>query len=476
MLGILGLAAGISRADPDLYHRIAQEDEVVEWASFWAFALAAALWGRAARRAGPRSGLFAAGMALFCLFVALEEISWGQRLFGFRPPAYFLEHNFQQELNLHNVVPTEGRKLALVALIAGYGLVLPSLSRVPATRGTLARFGVPASAGRVPAFAALLVAYQVYPWDLTGEWVELGLGSAFLLDAPSASAAGRRTPPAPLLAALAAGLLGAVTAAGTRLVTAGRPESLRAARTEAAALRRDLQAGDVRPGCGLHKRLYTWVREDAPPGLESGAFARLVRRGLPEDRARFFLDPWNSPWWVRQSCDRATGRRVLFVYSFGPDRRRDSDAWEVRGDDVGLVVRREIRSATQAAPAPGGRTRATQAGRSTRSPSSTTTLPPTTTRRIAGTPTRTRSSIRDERSITRSARFPTSRLPTSSSNPSVHAAFSVAAEIASSSDRPMPKQASVMANGIEGDSPPPGFASEARASVTPSSIRARAGA
>jgi hypothetical protein len=42
--------------------------------------------------------------SIFCLVVAGEEISWGQRLFGLFPPDVFQEHNDQQELNLHNLL------------------------------------------------------------------------------------------------------------------------------------------------------------------------------------------------------------------------------------------------------------------------------------------------------------------------------------------------------------------------------------
>jgi hypothetical protein len=40
----------------------------------------------------------------FALFVILmEEISWGQRIFGIANPAFFKEHNYQGELNIHNL-------------------------------------------------------------------------------------------------------------------------------------------------------------------------------------------------------------------------------------------------------------------------------------------------------------------------------------------------------------------------------------
>ncbi len=63
-----------------------------------------------------------------------------------------------------------------------------------------------------------------------------------------------------------------------------------------------------------------------------------------------------------------------------------------------------------------------------------------------------------------------------SARSSDHAAFSVEAMSDSSSVMCMPKQASVMANGIDGEKPPPGFTSVASATGTPRSISMRAGA
>ncbi len=41
-------------------------------------------------------------LALILLFGGLEEISWGQRIFGFETPA-FMQHNEQGELSIHNL-------------------------------------------------------------------------------------------------------------------------------------------------------------------------------------------------------------------------------------------------------------------------------------------------------------------------------------------------------------------------------------
>ena len=43
VLGTLVYAAGLQFSSPDLYYLTVQEDEYLEWATFWAFILAAAL-------------------------------------------------------------------------------------------------------------------------------------------------------------------------------------------------------------------------------------------------------------------------------------------------------------------------------------------------------------------------------------------------------------------------------------------------
>src|SRR5688572_18030880 len=69
-----------------------------------------------------RRSIFTALIALFCLFVAGEEFSWGQRLLGFGSPEYFLENNFQQELNLHNLPGAVVKpKWVFIIALAGYG-------------------------------------------------------------------------------------------------------------------------------------------------------------------------------------------------------------------------------------------------------------------------------------------------------------------------------------------------------------------
>ena len=108
--GLLSLAAAMAAtiyflADPAGFHAFAQEDRPLEWASALLLLLAAgmiAVRALAGRRERFTLALAAAiGLGLFV--TGMEEISWGQRLFGFATPERLAEMNWQSEFNLHNV-------------------------------------------------------------------------------------------------------------------------------------------------------------------------------------------------------------------------------------------------------------------------------------------------------------------------------------------------------------------------------------
>ncbi|HEY5622666.1 MAG TPA: hypothetical protein VIV14_02820 [Gammaproteobacteria bacterium] len=378
VLGCIAHAAILQTWFPDLYYLSVQEDEYLEWATFWAFALAALAYARIVPIAlahgtdSPRPRVlrlwFPIGVALFCAFVAMEEVSWGQRLIGYRPAEYFLRENFQQEPNIHNVFETGVRKLALQAVIAGYGLLLPALAAVPRISGVARAIGVSAPPiGLIPAFAATLVVYVVYPWDYTGEVVELMLGFGFLFAALDLVAVTRRgkapffadeagrspirsdaalSARAVLSTAAVVAALGVATAAAARTRGGGDEGTLHRAQAELAALRQDFlaaaRAGEGRYAtrCNLHKRVYTYAKKYRAKFLASGEWTALVSQGLPEQRAEYFIDPWNVPYWIRDHCDGRTRERAIFVYSFGPNRRRESTEQQIGGDDVGVYIKR----------------------------------------------------------------------------------------------------------------------------------------
>jgi hypothetical protein len=343
--------------DRDLFYQSVQEDEYLEWGTFWGFALAwvvcwVAAWRQ--RREARTWPWFLVGVGLFCFVVAMEEISWGQRVFGYRPPVYFLEHNFQQELNVHNVMDDDLRQLAVQVVIVGYGVVLPLLGLLPIVGRLLLRLGVVVPPPElIPSFAASYWVYEEYPFEFSGEITEYMLGLGFLFAALVRWWEIRQPGPGtPLrwrhaasvgVAWTAVLLLGIGNAAASEWRLARTPELVIATSREVTAMSQDFQdrtrvRGRLATRCGVHKRVYTWVQKYDGEFLLEGRYAGLVAQGLPRERAEFFLDPWNNPYWIRDYCDTDSGARVVFLYSFGPNRRRDSNRTEIREDDVGAMI------------------------------------------------------------------------------------------------------------------------------------------
>nr|NIP79331.1 hypothetical protein [Gemmatimonadota bacterium]NIQ54036.1 hypothetical protein [Gemmatimonadota bacterium]NIU74220.1 hypothetical protein [Gammaproteobacteria bacterium]NIX44248.1 hypothetical protein [Gemmatimonadota bacterium]NIY08467.1 hypothetical protein [Gemmatimonadota bacterium] len=148
----VAVMVGLAALDASGYYTLVQEDGPVEWATVGLFAVAGVVRLRAAWRGRH---LFDGLVGAFCLFVAGEEISWGQRLVGYTPPEQFLAANFQQEANVHNFVDVFGRPgLILAALLLAYGVLLPAVSRWSQARGVLDRLGASAPpAAAAPWFA-----------------------------------------------------------------------------------------------------------------------------------------------------------------------------------------------------------------------------------------------------------------------------------------------------------------------------------
>ena len=340
VLLIFSIAAVAYAVSPDSYYAFAQEDRFLEWLTFWAFLAAAVVFVRnAAVDRGLRGGLpwFAVGLGLFCGFVAFEEISWGQRLFGYRPPDYFLKENFQQELNLHNIVGTDLRMLGMQVVLVGYGVVLALICAIPGVARVASKWRVVAPPpALVPAFGLSAIVYAWYPADFTGEWVEAATGYAFLGVALASAPAVNRRLRVVVLHNLAIALASASTLGLITLVYGSDAARTAQSQREVEALAADFRGPRLRTRCGIHKRLYTFMLEYRQPFLSRGEFASLVQDYGEPTRAEYLLDPWNSPYWVRHRC--ADDRVVAFVYSFGPNRLRDSTEWELAGDDIGAYI------------------------------------------------------------------------------------------------------------------------------------------
>ncbi len=128
-------------------------------------------------------------------------------------------------------------------------------------------------------------------------------------------------------------ILSALTVTVVRYAHAVDPAKLEMTGRELDALAKDFSSGQVRTRCGIHKRLYTFVEQYRQSYLLRGEFSRLLQINGEDARAEFLLDPWNSPYWIRHKCKG--GREAKFIYSFGPNRSRESSDWEIGGEDSG---------------------------------------------------------------------------------------------------------------------------------------------
>lgn len=348
-LGLIAILWIIEEVDRDLYYVLVQEDGSLEWGTVVLMVPAAWLCvqGVLRQRAAGKPVWFMAGMALFCVFFAGEEISWGQRLMTYQPPEYFLENNSQQELNVHNLFKQIVRtKYLLMGILGIYGVALPLLQWRSATiRGLLQRVGMMVPpATLAPAFLATGALLVIYPWKYSGEVAEC-LFSLLLF---VTIAAGVEPPDSPSRLSLLArvsgiiavsGLLAWTIPAGIAFIAHGSDQerrTLATAEVEALVEAWHLQAasiGNSPSKCGTHIRLYTWVEKYDFGAFRDGPF---TDRTDDETRSKFFLDPWNNPYWVRHVCKKKRTKRVM-IYSFGPNSRRDSSKREIDGDDVGVV-------------------------------------------------------------------------------------------------------------------------------------------
>ena len=93
--------------DPVAFRVWIREDGLVEWLTVAVLGAMAAycaalaiVFGRRGEKSARRLWILLAGLFVFG---ALEEISYGQRIFGIPSPEWFVVHNDQHETNLHNL-------------------------------------------------------------------------------------------------------------------------------------------------------------------------------------------------------------------------------------------------------------------------------------------------------------------------------------------------------------------------------------
>ena len=148
---------------PELLPLLTREDGLYENLGAGAWFAAALLFVIAARKKPPRlhctlaarrlNGLDLA-LGFLLLLGGLEEINWGQRLLGYRTPAWLAELNVRGETNVHNLAPLlaagpgAARHFTVANLVTvswlGFCVLVPLLARLaPRLRRWLAERDFP---------------------------------------------------------------------------------------------------------------------------------------------------------------------------------------------------------------------------------------------------------------------------------------------------------------------------------------------
>jgi hypothetical protein len=165
----------------DVFHTVyAAEDGPAEWTTVLLLFLSFTVLARHALRfagAGERRAVvtMAVGAALF-FFAAGEEISWGQRIFGWQAPEIITDNSHRAETNLHNLKVGDvklvkvlfGNVLTVVLLgwLVGLTLLYARSARIAAWAD---RWAVPVACRR-HAVLVLVASVVIAVVDLQRKW------------------------------------------------------------------------------------------------------------------------------------------------------------------------------------------------------------------------------------------------------------------------------------------------------------------
>jgi hypothetical protein len=189
---ILGLYWGFF--DPDFFtNRYMMEDGEIENATvvllLASCMLVAYRWTRLRRVRPYQFSMISLLIVIAFFFVAGEELSWGQRIFGLETTEYFKENNAQAELNLHNLTVGEVKinklvfGLILTTVILIYMVLVPVLyQKMRKFKELLDSWYIPVPRLRHSAsYLVLMLLISVIPASKNWELLEFGSVLVFFL-------------------------------------------------------------------------------------------------------------------------------------------------------------------------------------------------------------------------------------------------------------------------------------------------------
>jgi hypothetical protein len=114
------------------------------------------------------------------LLVALEELSWGQRILGLDTPDFLVSRNLQKETNIHNL-DSEGVNRLFASSVFAVAIALPSLLLLSKRLNSLVRrYGVPLPSWELVVPFSLAFAFFVPAWVASAPETKVLTGLALL--------------------------------------------------------------------------------------------------------------------------------------------------------------------------------------------------------------------------------------------------------------------------------------------------------
>ena len=133
LLGTSAVVLTTRYYDRALLWKLTREDGPVEWLTVLALVALSVLLVSRLRKQGNQYPFKVKvpgyALALLSLLAAGEEISWGQRIFGFQTSDAMKKINYQHETNLHNLIPGELFNGLIIFSVGIFMILLPMVWR-----------------------------------------------------------------------------------------------------------------------------------------------------------------------------------------------------------------------------------------------------------------------------------------------------------------------------------------------------------
>lgn len=146
--GLMTLIFAAASLHRESLSALCREDGAIQWGQ-WLFlffsVVASILLFIKKRREPAAQSIIPFLFALFCLWVFLEEIDYGQRILHFQSPYYFQRENVHRVVNIHNLpVLDRASEVASMSILLLWSILLPIITAISnKTKNLVEKMNIP---------------------------------------------------------------------------------------------------------------------------------------------------------------------------------------------------------------------------------------------------------------------------------------------------------------------------------------------